>query len=797
MNSGKEERMNGTDLETKGMQWTRRDVMHVLSALGVTAAAGWPGTAAFAQGASAGMGDDEDLFRFVNVALGTGGHGHTFPGATVPFGMVQLSPDTFNDGWDWCSGYHLSDKSIMGFSHTHLSGTGCGDLLDFLVVPRTGEVRLEPCDRKQPGTGYRSRFSHANEQMHPGYYSVLLDDSGVRAELTATEHAGFHRYTFPASESSHILLDLTHAYGTFPDNIDWCSVQQAGSDTILAGHATRAWVAGRTMYIALKFSRPFDRLEFYVDGKLTASPAGELRGKNLKVVAYFNTHAGEQILIKAGISGVSTDGAQKNLAAEIPGWEFERTQHAAESRWREELSKIQIETANADRKTVFYSSLYHTMMGPTLFDDVDGQYRGMDGNVHQLAKGQRNYTTFSLWDTYRAEHPLMTLIHADRVPDMVNSLIRMSQQSPDGMAVWPLQGKETGCMTGYHSAAVIAEAGAKGFKGIDYVGAYAAMKKRAFVDDYRGLAFYRSMGFIPADLEEESVSKTLEYDYDDWAIAHVAQKLGDGENSRLLLERSRNYRHHWDAGTGFLRAKLKDGSWALPFDPIEMGHSKKWRDYTESNAWQTTFGIQHDVTGYIGLMGGDKAFLTRLEALFNGPSTLPADAPPDIAGLVGQYAHGNEPSHHIAYLYSYAGEPAKTQERVHFLNTTMYSNTPDGIAGNEDCGQMSAWFVLSSIGFYAVDPVSTHYVFGTPLFNRATLTLAGGRKLVLEARRKTSESIYIEDVEFNGKPHPQSWFAHADVAEGGHFVFQLAEQPDARFGKEPSSRPVSNLQLGA
>lgn len=750
----------------KKSAWTRREVVCGLSALGVATAAGWPGKAAFAQHSSADSAA-EDLFPFVNVALGIGGHGHTFPGAAVPFGMVQLSPDTYNDDWDWCSGYHLSDSSIMGFSHTHLSGTGCGDLLDFLVVPRTGEVRLEPGDRKNPGTGYRSRFSHANEHMHPGYYSVLLDDSNVHAELTATEHAGFHRYTFPASESSHILLDLTHAYGTFPGNIDWCSVQQAGSDTILAGHATHAWAPGREMYIALKFSRPFDRLDFYVDGNLTAAPAGKLNGKNLKAVAHFKTHAGEQILIKAGLSGISTEGAEKNLAAEIADWDFARVQRAAESRWREELGKIRIETSNVDRKTVFYSSLYHTMMGPTLFDDVDGRYRGMDGKVHQLANGQHNYTTFSLWDTYRAEHPLFTLIHADRVPDMVNSLIRMAEESPAGMAVWPLQGKETGCMTGYHSAAVIAEACGKGFKGIDYPAAYKAMKKRAFEDDYRGLPWYRSLGFIPADLEEESVSKTLEYDYDDWAVAHVAARLGDRDNAKLLVERSRNYRHYWDASTGFLRAKLNDGSWAVPFDPIEMGHSKKWRDYTESNAWQTTFGIQHDVTSYIELMGGAKPFLAKLDKLFNQPSTLPADAPPDISGMVGQYAHGNEPSHHIAYLYSYAGEPAKTQERVHMLNTDLYSNTPDGIAGNEDVGQMSAWFILSSIGFYAVDPVSTHYVFGTPLFDRATLTLAGGKKLVFEAHRETPESIYIHGVELNGKAHPASWFSHSDVAEGG------------------------------
>lgn len=772
------------------MLWTRRDVVLGLSALSVSGAAGWPCLKANAKERNAEAGE-EDPLRFVNIAVGTGGHGHMYPGATVPFGMVQLSPDTYNDDWDWCSGYHLSDDSIMGFSHTHLSGTGCGDLLDFLVVPRTGEVRWEPGDRKQPGTGYRSHFSHDNEHAHPGYYSVLLDGTGVRAELTATEHAGFHRYTFPASDSSHILLDLTHAYGKSPDNIEWCSVQQAGADTIVAGHATNAWGPGREMYIALQFSRAFDRVEFNLDGKLSGSQPDEVRGKNLKVVAHFKTHAGEQILIKAGISGVSMEGAKKNLAAEIPGWDFEGVCRAAESRWREELGKIRIETSNADQKTVFYSALYHTMLGPTLFDDVDGRYHGMDGKVHQLAKGQRNYTTFSLWDTYRAEHPLFTLIHADRVPDMVNSLIRMAEESPAGMPVWPLQGKETGCMTGYHSAAVIAEACMKGFTGIDYAAAYTAMKKRALKDNYRGLQWYRSLGYIPADLEEESVSKVLEYDYDDWAVAHVAGKLGDGETAKLLLERSRNYLHQWDGTTGFLRAKLQDGSWATPFDPIEMGHSKKWRDYTESNAWQTTFGIQHDVTGYIEAMGGEKAFVTKLDALFNQPSTLPADAPPDIAGMVGQYAHGNEPSHHIAYLYAYAGEPAKTQERIHFLNTQMYSNNPDGMAGNEDCGQMSAWFVLSSIGFYAVDPVSTHYVFGTPLFDKATITLTGGKRLVLEAHRATAESIYIDSVELNGKAHPKSWFSHADVVDGGRFVFQLSSAPSSRFGKEPSSRPVS------
>jgi predicted alpha-1,2-mannosidase len=771
--------------EQFGRGLTRRRVLQGFAALGAASAVGLPRIARAAS-------TDDDLLSLVNIFWGTGGHGHTYPGATVPFGMVQLSPDTYNDDWDWCSGYHDTDDTIMGFSHTHLSGTGCGDLLDFLVVPRTGDVKLVAGDRKQPASGYRSSFSHADEKAHPGYYSVLLKDTGIRAELTATEHCGFHRYTFPASETSHIVLDLTHCYGKPAEIIAWCSLEKLDGKTLVAGHETKAWGAGRQMYLALEFSRPFERVEFFSDDKPVEIGSG-LKGKNLKAVVRFKTHAGEQILVKAGLSGVSTEGARKNLKAEIPGWDFAAVQRAAEERWRQELGKIRIETGNDTDKRVFYSAFYHTMVAPTLFDDVDGQYMGMDGKVHQLAKGKRNYTTFSLWDTFRAEHALMTLIHADRVPDMVNSLIRMAEQSPAGMPVWPLQGKETGTMTGYHSAAVMAEACAKGFTGIDWKRAYAAMRKRAFDDDYRGLPSSRKLGYIPCDLEGESVSKTLEYTYDDWAVACVAGHVGETADAVLLKKRSRNYRNYWDKSTGFLRPKFENGEWATPFDPIEMGHSKKWHDYTESNAWQTTFGIQHDVTGYIELLGGDEAFVAKLDTLFDQPSTLPPDAPPDIAGMVGQYAHGNEPSHHIAYLYSYAGRPDKTAARIHMLNTTEYSNHPDGMAGNEDCGQMSAWFVLSSIGFYPVDPVSTHYVFGSPLFDRATLTLASGKELVIEAKRQSAKSVYIESVEFDGKPHAYAWFAHADVAAGGRFVFRMTDQPGSSFGRDTAVRPVSSL----
>jgi len=767
---------------------SRRELIASLSAIGAISASGILDNPALALAPAAHPTNPYP----VNIFQGTGGHGHLYPGASVPFGMVQLSPDTFNDGWDWCSGYHASDTSIMGFSHTHLSGTGCGDLLDFLVMPRTGEVHLEPGDRKSPASGYRSPFDKKTEFAEPGYYRVLLADTNIQAELTATEHAGFHRYTFPASDSSHFVLDLAHIYGPIDKNLNWGAIEVSGNDTLLVAHSTNSWGQKREMFGVLQFSRPWDKLEIFVDGKPAASQK-EIRGKVVKAVVHYKTHAKEQLLIKAGLSGTGLDGAQKNLKAEIPAWDFAKVQSDAATLWQTQLSKIQIETPNRNLRTLFYSSLYHTMLGPTLFDDVDGQYRGMDGKNHQLEPNQRNYTTFSLWDTFRAEHPLMTLIHADRVPDMVNSLIRMAEQSPAGMPVWPLQGTETGTMTGYHSASVMAEACVKGFPGIDWERAYAVMHKRAFVDNYRGLDWYRKIGYIPCDLEEESVSKSLEYAYNDWAVAHVATKVGATTDSSALLERSRNYKNYWDKSTGFLRPKFENGKWALPFDPIDMGHSSQWRDYTESNAWQTTFGIQHDVTSYIELVGGDAAFVTKLDQLFDGPSTLPKDAPPDIAGLIGQYAHGNEPSHHIAYLYAFAGQPHKTAERIHRIVTTLYSNAPDGMAGNEDCGQMSAWFLLSAMGFYSVDPVSTKYIFGTPLFDKVTINLAGGNKLILDAKRESSASIYLQSIELNGKPHPQSWFTHADVQQGGRFTFRLATHPDSKFGTSAEDRPKSEL----
>lgn len=725
----------------------------------------------------------------MKISIGTGGHGHTYPGATVPFGMVQLSPDTYNDGWDWCSGYHYSDSSIMGFSHTHLSGTGAADMLDFLLMPGTGPAKTMPGSRQNPGEGYRSRFSHEEEIAEPGYYSVILRDYDIRAEVSATERVGIHRYTFPQSDSSHFILDLVHTYGNA--EILRANLKIVGDDTIIGGRSVKGWAPGREIYFAMQFSKPFREFQIVSDEKPLDSATREAKGKSLKCLVHFDTKDGETILVKTGLSGVSIEGAQRNLQSEIPAWDFDKVRRDAYSAWSKNLSKIRITTSNLRHKRIFYTALYHMMVAPTLFDDVDGSYRGMDGKVHQLPTGLHNYSTFSLWDTYRAEHPMFTIFQSERVSDFVNCIGRMAVESPAGVPIWPLQAKETFCMTGYHSSSVVAEALTKGFKGIDFAKIYPAFKKRAMVDDYRGLGYYRKLGYIPCDKEEESASKTMEYSYDDWAVAHLAQAAGESEEAKLLLNRSKNYKHLFDPSTGFIRSRLENGDWAEPFTSTEMGYSKKWRDYTESDPWETTFTVQHDPEGLIGLFGSPQAFIEKLDTLFTTSSQLPPDAPPDIAGMVGQYAHGNEPCHHMAYLYCYAGAAHKTQARVRSLLDLEYDDQPDGLAGNEDCGQMSAWYVISSLGFYPVDPVSGNYVFGTPLFDHAEVDLANGKKLIVEAKRNSPGDQYIESVTLNGKPHSKLWFRHADIANGGRIVFTMSSKPNEQFGAHKGAWPPS------
>lgn len=732
-----------------------------------------------------------DPFHWVDPRIGTGGHGHCFPGSSLPFAAVQLSPDTYNTDWDWCSGYHVSDTSIMGFSHTHLSGTGCGDLLDFLVMPGRGPVKLVPGPRSNPDEGYRSRFSHSDELTEPGYYSVILQDPKVRAELTSTERTGLHRYTFTEGGDIWIIVDLAHSYLTDgASSVYSAELRQSSSSVLHGGHVTRAWGAGRHCYFALETSKQPAKVEFYSNDK-PVTTVGQLEGDTLKAVLHFNVHAGEQILVRVGISGVSAEGAANNLTAEQNHWDFEKTRNAAQAAWRAQLGRIDAEFANPDQKRIFYTALYHMSLGPQLFEDADGRYRGMDNDIHQLPAGRHNYTTFSLWDTFRAAHPAYTLIQRDRVPDFMNTLIRMAEESPAGVPIWPLQGTETLCMTGYHSASVISEAIVKGFEGIEAEKAYKLMHFRAMAENYRGLGYYRKLGYIPADRESESVSKAFEYCYNDWAISQLAKKLGKHEEAAFFAKRSANYRHYFNPANGFMQPKLENGAWTTPFDPIELGHSKQWRDYTESNSWQTTFGVMHDAAGLIALFGGREAFLTKLDQLFTVPSTLPADAPPDIAGMVGQYAHGNEPSHHIAYLYTYAGAPAKTQARVRSLLDTQYHAAPDGMAGNEDVGQMSAWFLMSALGFYAADPASGNYVLSSPIIERAKIELGGGKQLTVEVKRSHPSDCYVQAFSLNGKRQQRCWFSHAEIAQGGSIALELGPEPSPTLGVDAASVPPS------
>lgn len=735
----------------------------------------------------------EGLARHVDVFIGTGGHGHTYPGATLPFGMVQLSPDTYNADWDACSGYHERDGSIMGFSHTHLSGTGIGDMMDVLVMPNVGPVRHAPGPLDDPKLGWRAPFRHEDETAEPGYYKVALRDRGIIAELTATARTGLHRYTFPASAQSHFIVDLKHGMQDNPDTptrVPWAELEVVGDDTLMGGRSVQQWARDRQIFFAMKFSRPFERCDVFTTEAPDGATGTHHRSGSIRCALHLPTTEGEQVLVKVGLSAVSAENALHNLEVEAPGWDFDGARRAAHETWENALARVRIDAQDAQQR-IFYSALYHCLLAPTLFSDVDGRYRGMDLAVHRLPEGVNNYTQFSLWDTYRCLHPLLTLVQPERVPDLVNALVRMAEQSPAGVPVWPLQARETDCMVGYHSAVVLAEAQAKGFMGIDYAHAWPLWRKRAMEDDYRGLPLYRKLGYIPAELEAEAVSKTLEYAYDDWALARLARAAGAEDDHRHLLQRSRNYRNVFDTESGFVRGRFADGRWAQPFDPRALGHMKRWHDFTECNAWQATFLNQHDVYEYMRLFGGEEAFVAKLDALFTTSSDLPEGAPPDISGLVGQYAHGNEPSHHIAYLYAYAGQPWKTQARVRQLMRDMYGTGRDGLVGNEDCGQMSAWFVLSALGLYPVDPVSGNYVFGSPLLSRAELDLGGGRRLLIEAQDNAPENVYVQSIEWNGQPHSRSWIAHAELAAGGHLLFRMGPEPNRAFGAEPSARPPS------
>ncbi|SEN45040.1 alpha-1,2-mannosidase, putative [Sphingomonas gellani] len=760
----------------------------LLSGSGLALLAGMvPGAA----GAQAPVAGTPDLF------VGTGGHGHTFPGASLPFGMAQLSPDTDNARWDACSGYHKDDGSIMGFSHTHLSGTGIGDMLDVLVVPTRGPLELKPGKLGDPDGGYRQRFSDGHAE--PGYYRVRLE-SGVLAELTVTERVGLHRYRFPQGPG-HILIDFAHMILDSWDKgalIENASLALASDGMLTGSRQVNRWAKGRNIHFAMQLSRRPDRVAFFGDDdRPTAKGATSVTGRSLKVALFFDDAGKAPILIKTGVSAVAVEGARAALAAEAPGWNFDGVRKAAHNLWARDLDSIRVEGGTEAQRTIMASALYHAFLAPTLFTDRDGRYVGLDRQVHQAPAGQPAFSTYSTWDTYRALHPLLTLVRPEQAAMFTHDLIRQTRESPYGPPVWPLQGVETGTMIGWHSVVIMAEAKAKGIVA-DYAAAWPNIRRRAFdrtfkdSDSSLGRGDYYDRGYIPADKVWESVSRTQEYAYDDWAMAVLADAAGAHDDAAALRKRSRNYRNVIDAKIGFARPKFSDGKWWTPYDPIQLGHMPKpwWRDYTEANGWQATFLNQHDVHGLIAHMGGDKAFEARLDALFNAPSTLPENAPPDISGLVGQYAHGNEPNQHVAYLYAYCGAPWKTQAMVRRLMVEMYKADPDGVIGNDDCGQTSAWFIMSALGFYPVDPVSATYVFGSPLFDRVEVAVGHGRTLRITAEGNGAQNPYVQSVRWNGRPYTRNWISHADLVKGGELVFRMGPAP-SRFGTAPADRPPS------
>lgn len=651
----------------------------------------------------------QNFSRYVNPFIGTGGHGHTFPGATVPFGMVQLSPDTRIDGsWDGCSGYHYSDSVIYGFSHTHLNGTGVSDYGDIMLMPTMGKASLE-------SKAYSSKFSHKNEQASAGYYSVKLLDDNILAELTATKRVGYHQYTFGNSGQANIILDLNHR-----DMLLNGEVRILNERTVEVYRQSEAWATNQQVFARIEFSKDVKISRELYDGvkvtsDKTAQPAS-YTGRKLALAFSTNVKKGEKILVKVALSPVSFEGAEKNMAAEGSPDDFIKTKKDAEALWDTQLSKIEVKSQDHDKLTVFYTALYHLFTQPNTYQDVDGRYRGRDNQIHTATHGY--YTVFSLWDTFRAAHPLMTLIERKRTADFINTFIRQYEEGGK-LPVWELSANETECMIGYHSVSVIADAMAKGIQGFDYEKAFQAAKNSAMQDIF-GLNSYKKNFYISVEDEHESVSKTLEYAYDDWCIAQMAKMLGKKDDYAYFMKRSQSWKNLFNPQTGFMQPR-KNGNWLQPFEPREVNNN-----YTEGNSWQYSFFVPQDVDGLIAAHGGKEKFEQFLDGLFSAPEKTTGREQADLTGLIGQYAHGNEPSHHIAYLYNYLGKPEKTAEKIKFILDNFYKNAPDGLIGNEDCGQMSAWFVLSSMGIYSVTPGKPEWQTTTPYFDEVKIYLEDG-----------------------------------------------------------------------
>lgn len=720
-----------------------------------------------------------DPVELVNPFIGTAGHGHTYPGAVLPFGMVQLSPDTRKDNWDACSGYHYSDTVIHGFSHTHLSGTGVGDYGDIRFMPMTGEMRFTPGDGNKKG--YSSRFTHKKEEASPGYYRVFLEDPGIDAEFTVTSRCGLHQYTFPSADEANILIDLTESVVT-ESNLE-LSVQVLNDHEICGYRKSSGWAEKQGVYFHAVFSKPFLASGIVKNGIIMPDSASG-NGNDIKAFVKYRTNNKDKILVKVGISGVSEEGARRNLEAEIPGWDFNQVRQKAESVWREELSRIEIKGGRKEDRIKFYTALYHCYLAPNLFSDIDGQYRGHDLKIHK-ADGYSIYTVFSLWDTYRALHPLMTIIQQKRTSDFIRTFLDIYEQG-GLLPVWELAGNETFCMIGYHAVPVIADAYIKGIKGYDPEKAFQAMLNSA-TQDHFGLNYYRESGYIPAEAEGESVSKTLEYAYDDWCISILAERMGKTNEFRSFTERAQYYKNIFDPDTRFLRGK-RNGMFTEPFDPAEVNFM-----LTEANSWQYTFYVPQDIAGLKDLMGGDEGFENKLDEMFSSPQELKGRQQADITGLIGQYAHGNEPSHHMAYLYNYVGRPDKTQKLVRQIMSELYGAGPDGLCGNEDCGQMSAWFVLSAMGFYPVTPGSGDYVIGSPLFNEIKIHAENGNEFIIRCDRNSDDNIYIQSASLNGTEYKKAYISHQDMMNGGVLELEMTSEPGNEWGTRQEERPKSAI----
>lgn len=709
----------------------------------------------------------EDLTQFVDPRIGTGGHGHVFYGANVPYGFIQLGPTSIPQSWDWVSGYHVSDSTVIGFPHTHLSGTGIGDLHDINVMPVVGEVTYSRGDASSYETGLWSYSDRSKEVVTPGYYRTHLSRYNVDVELTATKRVGFHKYTFLGNESPAIVFDMVN--GGCWDKTTEAVIRVVNDSTVSGYRYSKGWADDQRVFFRAEFSRKFDNVEFIVNDSVKEGNMA----KGAQLFARVNFAAGNQepVYMKVALSPTSEEGAQLNMQTELSGWDFEKTIADAKAAWNKELNKVKVYTTDEASKKIFYTSLYHTLFAPSEFCDVNGDYYGADKQMHK-GEGFVNYTTFSLWDTYRAAQPLMTILHPEKMSDIINTMLHIHQQQGK-LPVWHLMGCETNCMVGNPGVPVVADAILKDIKGFDTELAFKALKESSMLPE-RGMEHRIEYGFIPADKMTEAIAYDMEYAIADWAVAQAAQKLGKQDDYEYFLKRSKSYKNYFDASTGFMRGKMLDGSWRTPFSPYASSHRED--DYCEGNAWQYTWLVPHDVEGLVECFGSKEAFVNKLDSLFLANGDMGEASSPDISGLIGQYAHGNEPSHHTVYLYTLVGQPWKTADRIKEILHTMYTDQPDGLSGNEDVGQMSAWYILSSFGFYQVEPAGGKFVFGYPNFDKVEIAVPAG-KFVIERENKGQQNNYIQGIVLNGTEYKKPWIEYADIMKGGELKFLMGDEP--------------------